>query len=100
LQSDTCSLEIPELKLEVGPNALSGRFSTVEGLLLAMKDQLLGHCASWGDSETSESKERYEKFLDDMDKALKAEIPCTLILDDPAGNSYIQVAIHICGMSF
>lgn len=90
LKSDTCSLQIPELQLEVGPNALGGRFSTVEGLLIAMKDQLLGHHANWGDSMTSESKTRYEKFLDDMDKALKAEVKCTLVLDDPAGNSYVQ----------
>ncbi|KAF4532342.1 hypothetical protein B566_EDAN003645 [Ephemera danica] len=90
LKSDTCSLQIPELQLEVGSNALGGRFSTVEGLLVAMKDQLLGHHANWGDSMTSESKQRYEKFLDDMDKALKAEVKCTLVLDDPAGNSYVQ----------
>jgi zinc finger protein len=82
---------VPELKLEVGSNALGGRFSTVEGLLAAMKDQLLGHHSTWGDSMSSESKDRYDMFLDSMDKAMSAQIPVTLILDDPAGNSYVQV---------
>ena len=40
LKSETCDLKIPELDLEVGPHALGGRFTTVEGLLVAMKDQL------------------------------------------------------------
>lgn len=40
LKSDTCSMSIPELDLEVGPGALSGRFTTVEGLLIATKNQL------------------------------------------------------------
>lgn len=41
LKSDTCSLSIPEFDLEVGPGALSSRFTTVEGLLNATKDQIL-----------------------------------------------------------
>lgn len=43
LKSDTCSMSIPELDLEVGPGALSGRFTTVEGLLVATRDQLKVH---------------------------------------------------------
>ncbi|XP_059477370.1 zinc finger protein ZPR1 [Neocloeon triangulifer] len=87
LKSDTCDMQVPELDLEVGPHALGGRFSTVEGLLVAMKEQLLAH---WGDSATESTSVKYQDFLDKMDQALEAKLPITLILDDPAGNSYIQ----------
>ncbi len=39
-QSETCSLRIPELDLEVGGFALGGRFTTLEGLLRGVSDQL------------------------------------------------------------
>uniref|UniRef100_A0A183F307 Zpr1 domain-containing protein n=1 Tax=Heligmosomoides polygyrus TaxID=6339 RepID=A0A183F307_HELPZ len=40
LKSDTCSMQIPELDLEVGPGALCSRFTTVEGILTATREQL------------------------------------------------------------
>lgn len=57
LKSETCSMSIPELDFEVGSGTLGGKFTTLEGLLSAMKDQLIGHnpliC---GDSATSTVK--------------------------------------------
>lgn len=55
-----------------------------------MKDQLLSH---WGDSATDSVSQKYDEFLKKMDQALTAKLPITLILDDPAGNSYVQVKI-------
>jgi zinc finger protein len=81
-------MTVPELDLEVGPHALGGRFTTVEGLLVAMKDQLLSH---WGDSASDSTSNKYSEFMKKMDQALAVELPVTLILDDPAGNSYVQV---------
>ncbi len=43
LKSETCSMSIPELDFEVGAGTLGGKFTTLEGLLGAMKDQLTGH---------------------------------------------------------
>ena len=43
LKSETCSMSIPELDFEVGAGTLGGKFTTLEGLLVAMKDQLTGH---------------------------------------------------------
>lgn len=57
LKSETCSMSIPELDFEVGAGTLGGKFTTLEGLLGAMKDQLTGHnplvC---GDSATTSVK--------------------------------------------
>ena len=40
LKSETCALSIPELDFEVGAGTLGGKFTTIEGLLVAMKEQL------------------------------------------------------------
>ena len=38
LKSETCALRIPELDLESGGIAISGKFTTVEGLILDIKN--------------------------------------------------------------
>lgn len=92
LKSETCSLKIPQLELEVGPYALGGRFTTVEGLIIAVRDQISDSQSShlFGDSQTTESKERVEKFMTKFEDILNGKLPITIELDDPAGNSYIQ----------
>ena len=39
-QSETCSLSLPSLDFEMGGHALGGRFTTLEGLLKNVQDQL------------------------------------------------------------
>uniref|UniRef100_A0A915CTF2 Zinc finger ZPR1-type domain-containing protein n=1 Tax=Ditylenchus dipsaci TaxID=166011 RepID=A0A915CTF2_9BILA len=91
LKSDTCALRLPEFDIEMGPGALCGRFTTVEGLLNAIKDQLRDQCAFFlGDSATSEERQKLTKILEGMDEVLAIERECTLVLDDPAGNSYVM----------
>ncbi|CAI4224783.1 unnamed protein product [Auanema sp. JU1783] len=91
LKSDTCSLSIPELDLEVGPGALCGRFTTVEGLLSATRDQLSSQSAFFmGDSAENEERKKIDIFLQQFDEVLQLKRRITVVLDDPAGNSYIQ----------
>ncbi|CAJ0591385.1 unnamed protein product [Cylicocyclus nassatus] len=91
LKSDTCSMRIPELDLEVGPGALCGRFTTVEGLLTATRDQLSAQSSFFmGDSAQNTERTQIAKFLDQFDDILSLKKVVTLVLDDPAGNSYIQ----------
>lgn len=90
LKSETCSLSIPELECEVGPSALGGRFTTVEGILTAMKEQLQDNNYMFHDSSDEKDKERLKSFLEKFRCVLELEKPATLILDDPAGNSYVQ----------
>lgn len=92
LKSDTCCLEIPELEIEMGSGALSGRFTTVEGLLIAARDQLKQQFAFFmGDSATEVEQNKLEQKLKEMDEIMSLKKKCRLILDDPAGNSYIMV---------
>jgi len=91
LKSETCSVSIPELEMEVGMAALNGRFTTVEGLLMAIKEQLSGDSVfSLGDSAVPESRNRMSEFLVLLDSIVSLQMKARLILDDPAGNSYIQ----------
>ncbi|XP_016996274.2 zinc finger protein ZPR1 [Drosophila takahashii] len=88
LKSETCSLSIPELDLEVGPHALCGRFTTVEGLLVAMRDQLDG--TLFHDSADAATKQQMQRFLDTFDDVMNLKQVITLVLEDPAGNTYVQ----------
>ncbi|XP_008211218.1 zinc finger protein ZPR1 [Nasonia vitripennis] len=90
LKSETCHMNIPELDLEVGPTTLGGRFSTVEGIISAMKDQLSTSTALTGDSADPEIAKRMDNFISQLDEVLQGKKQVTLVLDDPAGNSYIQ----------
>lgn len=90
LKSDTCHLFIPELQLEVGPATLGGRFTTVEGLLVNIKEQLETQGSMFSDSAEVKSKMQFDKFLKKLDSLIACRMPFTLILDDPAGNSYAQ----------
>jgi zinc finger protein len=93
LKSHTCSVQIPEIDLELSEGSLGSMFTTVEGLLTQMKAQLENTAmASFtkGDSATPSSKTLMQRFIASMESMRKAEIPWTLILDDPLGHSYLQ----------
>lgn len=77
----------------MGPAALGGRFSTVEGILVAMKDQLLNADVMFSDSADLSNKKKLEEFHQKFNSILEVKQPVTLVLDDPAGNSYVQVSL-------
>lgn len=86
----------------MGPHALGGRFTTVEGLIMAVRDQLNdpNYSHIFGDSAEIKTKEQFEEFMKNFDSILDGtKLPITLILDDPAGNSYIQVNIFNVALS-
>lgn len=89
-KSETCHLEIPELELEVGSTTLAGRSTTVEGMIIAIKDQLNNSTLFTGDSRNETVARRMENFICSLEKVLEGKLKVTLVLDDPAGNSYIQ----------
>lgn len=90
LKSDTCGLAIPEFEFEMGRGAINGKFTTVEGLLTDIKKTILSNPFTSGDSAMVASKDNVSDFGKKIDKILAGELKVTLILDDPAGNSYIQ----------
>ena len=96
LKSETCLLKIPECRVEVTPGTMGGRFTTVEGLVTQIRDDLKGSIFDVGEDEVStdsmpsDSKKEWGTFFSQMDKAVKGEIQYTILMEDPLGNSYCQ----------
>ncbi|KAF5895121.1 zinc finger protein ZPR1 [Clarias magur] len=91
LKSETCSVLIPELEFELGMAALGGKFTTLEGLLKDIKELVvMKNPFVCGDSAASDTSEKLELFGAKIDKIMSGEMDTHIILDDPAGNSYLQ----------
>ena len=91
LKSETCSLTIPEIGLELHQGTLGGRFTTIEGLLVQVHDQLSYKVPfQSGDSALTEQQEIFKKLLENIMKVSRGELECTIIMDDPLGASYLQ----------
>ncbi|KAK0110649.1 nucleolar zinc-finger protein [Cadophora gregata f. sp. sojae] len=97
LKSESCALECPELNLSVNPGTLGGRFTTVEGLLTQVRDDLHQQIfdvgddtGSGGDSLPSEEKTTWKSFFDGLNEAIKGERKFTVVLKDPLASSYVQ----------
>jgi len=91
LKSETCTLKIPELDFEAQLTSNGGKFTTVEGLLEAIKEQLLtGNPFVMGDSASSEIKSKMVAFTARLDELLTGDVVFSIVLDDPAGNSFVQ----------
>ncbi|PWO00859.1 zf-ZPR1-domain-containing protein [Tilletiopsis washingtonensis] len=90
LKSESAGLSIPEIDLHLNPGTLGGRFTTLEGLLQQVYDELSTRLLS-GDSSSRSDTGKFEAFLGKLKAAMGAECcPFTVILDDPLANSYIQ----------
>ena len=73
---------------------LGGKFTTIEGLLNDVREQLteVSPFASGGDSEDKKKKQHMNTCLDKLEQIQDGKLlNVTIILDDPSGNSYLQV---------
>jgi zinc finger protein len=60
---------------------------------MAMKEQVVSQGTVFVDSADDEIKNRTSKFIAELDAVLEGNREITLVLDDPAGNSYVQVTV-------
>eukprot|EP01132_Coremiostelium_polycephalum_P004655 gene4655-5817_t len=90
LKSATANAIIPEIDLEITHGSLGGRFTTVEGLLTLILDEIEKNPFFRGDSADPKTREKYEEVTSTMKQFIANEKPFTLIIDDPISNSYIQ----------
>ncbi|SNX87655.1 probable ZPR1 - protein binds to translation elongation factor eEF-1 [Melanopsichium pennsylvanicum] len=89
LKSETAGFAIPEIDLDLSPGTLGGRFTTLEGLLQQVYDELSERVLMRGDS--SLQARNFEGFLGKLKGVISCDtLPYTVILDDPLANSYIQ----------
>ena len=97
LKSETCCLKVPACDVEVQPGTMGGRFTTVEGLLTQIRDDLHGSIydvddvkSSGGDSMPTDSKGAWKHFFTTLDKAIEGQMTYTILLEDPLASSYVQ----------
>ncbi|XP_042871383.1 zinc finger protein ZPR1-like [Penaeus japonicus] len=90
LKSETCTVEIPEFDLYIGSGILGGKFTTLEGLLTDIREDLKSNPFLSGDSSQSDRRAVMEKLTDDLTEVINGELQVTITMDDPAGNSYLQ----------
>ncbi|KAJ7717523.1 zf-ZPR1-domain-containing protein [Mycena maculata] len=90
LKSETAGLEIPEIELVLQHGTLGGRFTTLEGILEQVYEELSEKVFASGDSSDAEGRSTFETFLGRLKEVKDASRPFTLIIDDPLANSYVQ----------
>lgn len=76
---------------------LGGKFTTIEGILKDCRENLSQVCPflGGGDSEKKETKSKMREVLDKLGEIQNGKLMnVTVILDDPTGNSYLQVNMH------
>jgi zinc finger protein len=101
LKSEFCAMECSELKLSIQPGTLGGRFTTIEGILVNVRDDLKANvfdADGGGDGMVSNDKEKWEAFFDRIDEAISGHFfPFTLVLKDPIASSYVQSLAEVDG---
>ncbi|KAL8490427.1 hypothetical protein ACS0TY_025585 [Phlomoides rotata] len=93
IKSDTASVEIPEIELELASGTLGGLITTVEGMISQISESLERvHGFTLGDSLDDNKRSKWKEFRANLDKLKSLEAPWTLILDDAMANSFIAPA--------
>lgn len=91
LKSENCKMTIPELNLDIQEGTLGGRFTTLEGLLKQVYEELESRVFSQtSDSMDEATKERWISFFQRLQDALAGKVKFTVIMEDPLAASYIQ----------
>lgn len=89
VKSESATIKIPELDFEIPPEAQRGSLSTIEGILVRAADGLE---ALQDERKKVDPKmaEAIDQFLIKLRACASGDSSFTFILDDPAGNSFID----------
>lgn len=93
LKAESCAMACPELNLSVEPGTLGGRFTTIEGILTQVRDDLrssIFDTGDGGDSMDPSAKGKWDEFFSKLTAAINGEVKFTLTLEDPLASSYVQ----------
>ena len=89
VKSDSAVVTVPELELEIPAATQKGSITTVEGLLMdtASNIKLLQEERRAADPTTAKL---IDDFLAKLDSCQQGKRDFTVIVNDPAGNSYVE----------
>lgn len=89
VKSDSAVVTVPELDFEIPAATQKGSITTVEGLVMdaASNIRLLQEERRAADPTTAKL---IDAFLEKLDSCQQGQRDFSLIVDDPAGNSYVE----------
>lgn len=86
-KSDSASFSIPELGFDMGAGTLGSVYTTIEGLLAKLVDELEANNPFGQGDGAADSK--FSDFVSKVKELRHGEKPFTLVLDDAAGNCFV-----------
>ena len=89
-KSDSTTIKILELDFQMEAGTLGSFYTTVEGLLVVIWENLKGNNPFVGDSTETDQLSRFDEFLKKLESASKGELlPLTITIDDPLANCFL-----------
>ncbi|CAI5504336.1 unnamed protein product [Closterium sp. Naga37s-1] len=89
VKSDSATIRIPEIDLEIPPESQRGTLTTVEGVLTRAHDGL-GALQAERRAADAAVAAAIDEFLAKLKSCIDGSRAFTLVLDDPSGNSYVE----------
>jgi len=89
VKSDSALIRIPELEFEIPPNTQRGLLNTIEGFLVQSIDALKQNQEERRAIDP-EATAKIDEFISRLESCSRGEMPFTFIVEDPAGNSFIE----------
>ncbi|KJE91981.1 zinc finger protein [Capsaspora owczarzaki ATCC 30864] len=89
VKSDSATVSVPELNFEIPASTQRGVLNTVEGLLRKSIEGL-AQAQPQRYMVDPETAAKVAEFIGRLESLLDCETPFTFIVDDPAGNSFVE----------
>ena len=87
-KSDSCTVRIPEINMQLEPGTLGAVYTTVEGFLTKIIDQM-EEVNPFNKGDSSQDRGKFLSFISTLKKMANGEEPFTFVLDDPLANCFI-----------
>lgn len=89
-KSETALISIPEIDFEISEGTLGSFYTTVEGLLDKVVENLETENPFVGDSSDHEQNQKFSSFIHKLKELKEGKmLPFTLIIDDPCDNCFL-----------
>ncbi|KAL8449370.1 hypothetical protein Emag_003615 [Eimeria magna] len=90
VRSESCTVKIPEVELEIPPSRERAELNTIEGFVTSFAENL--KCAALYQTQINEiaTAQKLNQLVEKLNGMAAGKEPFVFELDDPSGNSYIE----------